>query len=315
MMTKNNNNIWTEIGVLTNKKTKKFFKKHIKIKKLEKEKTISLKNNSIDNENTDKPQNNFINKKRGRRSKNEDNNIAGLHNIFSDDNIKKKVKTHYHNYIIALINSKLIINNANQKLRFAKIKSSITKNITVEYNQKLFDKKIKEIIIEVSQKYQNQLINKDLIDYVKMNEKDNKELIDILNMTYKDLYLNYYLKSTKKDFDKANVDESYEAHLKKLKKYGEKYLENYKKNAEGLIEFYYKVKKRKSRKKIMDETSYNFSNIIIPTDEKQNKDNYIHKEKDILHRSKNKYNNPLISSSTQTDIKLTEDEIENEYEN
>ena len=214
-----------------------------------------------------------------------------------------------------MINSKLIINNANQKLRFAKIKSSITKNITVEYNQKLFDKKIKEIIIEVSQKYQNQLINKDLIDYVKMNEKDNKELIDILNMTYKDLYLNYYLKSTKKDFDKANVDESYEAHLKKLKKYGEKYLENYKKNAEGLIEFYYKVKKRKSRKKIMDETSYNFSNIIIPTDEKQNKDNYIHKEKDILHRSKNKYNNPLISSSTQTDIKLTEDEIENEYEN
>ena len=139
-------------------------------------------------------------------------------------------------------------------------------------------------------------------------------------MTYKDMYLNYYLKSTKKDFAKSEVDESYEYHKEKLKKFGDKYLENYIKNAEGLIEFYNKCKKRKSRKK--DESQPN-NDIEISIGNK------IDKEKDSIYINNNQEGNKLIlpfnnyinyfgknltSSSTQTDIKETGDISDDESE-
>ena len=64
-------------------------------------------------------------------------------------------------------------------------------------------------------------------------------------MDYKDMFINYYLKSNKKTFEGEPKDESYEAHLIKLEKiYGNTYANNFKKNAESLISFYYSCKRR-----------------------------------------------------------------------
>jgi hypothetical protein len=323
-MTDNQNNIWNKIEVInpTDKKIKKFYKKNIKIKQIEKENILTQENNTINIFNTNKSKTMFINKKRGRKSKNINEDFRpGTHDRFCDDNLKRKIKTHFHNYIIAILNSNLNIKNQSDKLlKFGKMNSTITQNITVEYNLNLFNKQIKDIITDVSNKYQNQFINKECIDYVMKNPEDNIIVINLLNMTYKDMYLNYYLKSTKKDFTKSEVDESYEYHKEKLKKFGDKYLQNYIKNAEGLIEFYNKCKKRKSRKK--DESQPN-NDVEISIGNK------IDKEKDSIYINNNQEGNKLIlpfnnyinyfgknltSSSTQTDIKETGDISDDESE-
>lgn len=328
-MTENQNNIWNKIEVLPKtKKVKKFYKKCIKIKQIEKDKILpNGTNNVIPYETTKKTKTMFINKKRGRISKSV-NEVSreGIHDRFSDDNLKRKVKTHFHNYIIALLNSKLVIKPTDKLIKFGKMKSNITQNITVEYNQKLFNKKIKEIITEVSNKYQNKFINSECINYVMRNPKENEAVIKYLEMTYKDMYLNYYLKSTKKDFPRFDVDESYEAHKEKLKQFGDKYLLNYIKNAEGLIEFYNKCKKRRSRKKPDSEPNDGINEILL--EKKENKESkestttaYLYDEENIQHSYINNgdYNESnlkknMICVSTQTDMKIMEDETETENE-
>jgi len=321
-MIENQSNIWNKINVnQTDKKIKKFYKKSIKIKQVEKENILTQENNINNNYNTFKPKEIFINKKRGRKSKNINDVIrgSGTHDRFSDDNLKRKVKTHFHNYIIAILNRNLNIRNGNDKLlKFGKMKSSITQNITVEYNLNLFNKQIKDIITDVSEKYQNQLINSEIIDYVMKKPMDNIVVINLLNMTYKDMYLNYYLKSTKKDFGNDQIDESYEAHKEKLKKFGDKYLQNYIKNAEGLIEFYHKCKKR-TRKKKKSEQNNNLGISIGKKQDNEKDFTYINNRENINNNLltfnshiMNYIGKHLISISTQTDIKQTEDESEDE---
>ena len=314
----NQNNIWSTIEYTQPKKVikKKFFKKTVKISQIDKEKTITQVNNTV-NEKKNSSKKMFINKKRGRRLKeSNDDTIERTHNRFSDDNLKRKVKTHFHNYIIALLNKNF---KNDKQLKFGKIKSSITQNITVEYNQHLFNKKIKDFIKDVSNKYQNKNMNLDCINYIMSHPYDNKELIQYLNMTYKDMYLNNYLKSTKKDFGLGDLDESYEAHKEKLKKFGEKYLQDYEKNAENLIEFYKTCKKRKTRK-INGEQSIIASSIIDTPSPKKNKKyvengdinnniiNIEEKENEVY------LGQNMVSCSTQTDVIQTDDEeSENQY--
>ena len=324
-MTENQKNIWSkiEVSLPVKKKVKKFFKKSISIKEIDKEKALTKGNNTIKIESSHIPKKLFINKKRGRRlKKSKEINREGTHDRFSDDNLKRKVKTHFHNYIIALLNSKLVVDAPYSKtIKFGKVKSSITQNITVDYNLMLFNKPIKDIIQEVSNKYQNKNINLECISYVMNHPKENQELIKYLNMPYKEMYLNYYLKSTKQDFAKTEVDESYEAHKEKLKAFGEKYLHNYEKNAENLIDFYKTCKKRKPRKtngensNINPYSTFNFSSLsknLSLYNEKENEDT---NKKNLNNMG---FNDVLlgdnkISIGIQTDRYPTDDESESEY--
>ena len=257
---KSQNKIWTKVeyNIPFKANSIKFHKKNVKTNQIGKEKTLEQEHNSNKIEENSPPKTLFIKKKRGRRLKQLNNvMISGTHDRFSDDNLRRKVKTHFHNYIIALLNSKFVVLSPKDKyLKFGKIKSNITQNITVEYNQTLFHTLIKDIIVEVSNKYQNKDINLQCLNYAIEHKEENDILINYLNLNYKDMYLNFYLKSTKKDFVGAEINESYEAHKENLRKFGEEYLENYIKNAENLIEFYKNCKKRKSRKK-KDEESLN----------------------------------------------------------
>ena len=322
-MTENQKNIWSKIetSLPTKKKLKKFFKKSVSIKEIEKEKTLTKKNNTNKVESSHIPKKLFINKKRGRRlKKSKEIRREGAHDRFSDDNLKRKVKTHFHNYIIALLNSKLVVDAPNNKtIKFGKIKSNITQNITVDYNQILFNKPIKDIIVEVSNKYQNKNINLECLAYVMKHQKENQDLIFYLDMPYKEMYLNYYLKSTKQDFSNYEVDESYEAHLTKLKEFGDEYLYNYRKNAENLIDFYKTCKKRKARKANEEKSIINPYSTFDVSDLNNNNNSY---NEHIVNKNFNKIvDNDIdpflgenkISIGIQTDRIQTDDDSDEEY--
>ena len=315
-MTENKVNIWNKIenNFQIKRTTKKFYRKRVKIKQVGKENNyLPKKPQKIEPIPISYSKKLFINKKRGRKLKKNNEEISeGTHSRFSDDNLKRKIKTHFHNYIIALLNSKLNIDLPNNKnLKFGKMSSLITQNITVEYNQNLFNKKIKDIIRDVSNKYQDKEINIKCLNYAMNNPESNRELIKYLNMTYKEMYLNYYLKSVKSDFKNAEIDESYEKHIEKLQNFGEKYIKNYEKNAKSLIDFYNKCKKRSrpnKKEKLNGNCGVNTLNNSkeeIYLDDKENNFQLSNKDEKNTPNSK-------ISLGTQTDMKLTDDESEEE---
>ena len=109
----NQNNIWKNIENQNKRIKTKFFKRK-KIEISEVERPI-LKNSKFHQKNK------LLKKKRGRKKKlsDSDNNsiLIAKHDRNSDDNLKRKVKTHFHNYIIALLNSKLKLELGKEKLK------------------------------------------------------------------------------------------------------------------------------------------------------------------------------------------------------
>ena len=238
----------------------------------------------------------FIITKRGRKNKSQEikkPERKNVHNKFSNDNIKRRIKALFNKYIIKLLNKLVKEKYKKARIKFLKMNIKITKDISIEYNRNLLNKYIKEIIVKMSNKYKNQENNKNCIKFIE-NKKDNEKIINILNMTYEQLYTNYFLKSTKNN----SQEYSYEAVKEKLLKLnGKKYLDKFVENAESFVEFFMKTKIRKSRKikeieniniPMENETieTANDSNELISNDSEENKN------------LKKNY----VSTSTQTDI-------------
>ena len=289
--------IWNKFDYSSNAQVKKLFLKSIETKEVEREKTLTHKIDDIKDENRYEPIErknlHFINKKRGRRTKDTTDNSSenGRHDKFSDDNIKRKVKTHYHNFIIAYLNmkSKRFLYPKN---KFGKISSAITQNITVEFNKNLFSQKIKDIVIIISEKYQNKDKNKKCLQIINEKAHKNDDIFKILNINYKDMFIYYYLKSNKETFKGEPEDESYEAHIEKLENlYGDDYVSNYRRNAESLITFFEQCKKRIRIKKPKPEKQKNILNT-----------NYIN----ITNLVDN--STTMVDMSTQTEMHQSEDE-------
>ena len=310
-------NIWKRLSIIPEvNKNEEFQRKNIIIKEAQKENSIINKVIDVDQDNqfVNETNNNknlhFVNKKRGRKKLKNDKTVEnyGIHDKFSHDNIKRKVKTHFHIFIIALLNmkSEKILSKKN---RFGKISSSITQNITVEFNQKLFDKKIRDIIIQISNKFQDKNKNVISLEIVNRRAQPYDEVMQLLDMTYKDMYLNYYLKSTKKTFEGYSEDESYESHLIKLeRKYGINYSRDFKDNAESLINFFNTCKKRNRK----------YKNLIAPSPFHQlnNNNNKIkakikYNENIIKRENAGEFSNSMVSTWTQTNIILSDDEEDN----
>ena len=232
--------------------------------------------------------------KKGRKGKNFNSGIISdrrVHNKFCNDNIRRRIKTLFNNYIIKLLNNLLKKNFIGTKMKFVKINIRITKDVGIKYNRNLLDKKIRDIITNVSNKYLNQDNNIKCIKYIE-SHKNNEEIINVLNKTYKDLYVNYYLKSSKNDI----LDNSFEAHKQKiLGLYGKEYSELFIKNAYNFIEFFAKGKNRKPRR--LEEVD----TIDIPLEEtleiKSSEE-----LKNINDGTKTLKNKEKISVYTQTDI-------------
>ena len=233
--------------------------------------------------------------KKGRKGKNFNSGIISdrrVHNKFCNDNIRRRIKALFNNYIIKLLNNLLKKNFIGTKMKFVKINIRITKDVGIKYNRNLLDKKIRDIITNVSNKYLNQDNNIKCIKYIE-SRKNNEEIINVLNKTYKDLYVNYYLKSSKNDI----LDNSFEAHKQKiLGLYGKEYSELFIKNAYNFIEFLKKKKNRKPRR--LEEVD----TIDIPLEEtleiKSSEE-----LKNINDGTKTLKNIEKISVYTQTDIR------------
>ena len=176
-----------------------------------------------------------------------------LHTKDNDDNIKRKVKTHFHNFIVAYLN--MIIKQTlktKRQYKFKKMCSKITQDVTISYNKKLMDTPVKDILIQVSNKFKDKDINLyyiEKISQIKSNNLYENDGVDtlkqILNTSYKDMMNNFYLKSTKKLFENEKIDESFEKHLENLIiKYGYNYAMKFKQNAENFVNFYISSKQR-----------------------------------------------------------------------
>ena len=214
-------------------------------------------------------------RKRGRRKlKSGEEYELALHTKDNDDNIKRKVKTHFHNFIVAYLN--MIIRQTLKTKRIYKFKkmcSKITQDVTISYNKKLMDTPIKDVLVQVSNKFKDKDINLYYIEKI-MQMKSNNEfenigintLKEILNTSYKDMMNNFYLKSNKKLFENEKLDESFETHIENLIiKYGYNYAIKFKQNAENFVQFYISSKQRNHK---------GINNSINNTQEKnQNYDN------------------------------------------
>jgi cation transport regulator ChaB len=225
-------------------------------------KVNNLYNYNETNENF--PQKNHLLKtKRGRKTSKINKIDYKIHDKDSPDNIRRKVKTHFHNFMVALLNMKMR-QYFDQDIKFGKIAFKITQNLKVEYNRNLFKTKIKDIIIAISNKYSNQNMNKLILNKIMKNVDKNSELISLLNLNYEELYLDYYLKSNKETFKGEKEDESYEAHKEKLKtKFGNKYVNDFENIAESLINFFNNCKKRETKKKLKAPSFVNINDSVI----------------------------------------------------
>ena len=196
----------------------------------------------------------FKTKKKGRKKKlssisenqktraSDSNDI--VHNKYSHDNIKRRIKALFNTYIIRLLNNLIKQKYKNSRHKFLKMSIRVTKDIGIEYNRNLLNKPLKEIVVNVSNKYKNKENNN--LKFIKFIEgqKDNEEIINILNTKYEQLYINY-LKTTKND----SQENSFEAHKEKmLNLYGKEYLDKFIQNTQNFLEYFKKGKKRKSRK-------------------------------------------------------------------
>ena len=134
-------------------------------------------------------------KKYGRRKKGEIILKKPNHSKYSFDNIMRKIKVYYHNYIINFINDyiKKIYHNF-QRFRLRKISGKVTQNVTRKYNQYIAQRTLKEFLgNEISKKYKyDKDKNQQNIDKLYGLKKEFEE---ILNCSYIHFYTNFFLNS------------------------------------------------------------------------------------------------------------------------
>ena len=212
-----------------------------------------------------------------------------VHNKFSNDNIRRRIKALFHDYIIKLLNHLVKKRFKRIKNKFVKLNSRITKDVGIVYNRNLLNKKIKDIIVHISKKYLNKDNNIRLIRFIE-SQQNNEEILNILNMEYKVLYSDYYLKSTKID----NQENSYEAHKEKiLVLYGKEYLDKYIKNVENFVEFFMNGKNRKNKK------TNEIKSINIPLESESTENTY---NNELINKENDKSSRKFTSIAIQTDI-------------
>ena len=213
-------------------------------------------------------------RKKGRRKlkPGQDYELA-LHTKDNDDNIKRKVKTHFHNFIVAYLN--MIIKKTlrtKRQYKFKKMCSKITQDVTISYNKKLMDTPVKDILVQVSNKFKDKDINLYYIEKIFQMKSNNlfendsiNTLQQLLNTSYKDMMNNFYLKSTKKVFENEKIDESFEKHIENLTiKYGYNYAIKFKQNAENFVNFYISSKQinhKGNKEDIVDEKNEKDKNL------------------------------------------------------
>lgn len=166
--------------------------------------------------------------KKGRKKKDDKN--KGDHTKHSSDNIMRKIKSNYLNYMHKVIND----NIKNNDLKLLKLNSSINENLKRDYNIQLMERTLKDLYenCPISTKYrkkakENSNINKKLIELIYSPENLYKEsdAINILNSTYiqsfnefKQNHINTFLNEIyDEEKEKNENEENIQTYLDKVK--------------------------------------------------------------------------------------------------
>ena len=169
-------------------------------------------------------------KQQGRKSKYETE--KGEHTKFTEDNLMRKIKSHFLEYIHNLLNNSF----KNKNMQFLRLFSKINENLKKDYNMELMIKTIKELYENspISKKYRRQQvensdINKKIIQqiYAERNLGNlENEVIKILNSTYKDLLIEFRNKHfneflddiEKEEITKGETEENIQKYKKEIGK-------------------------------------------------------------------------------------------------
>lgn len=174
-------------------------------------------------------------KKRNRgkkRAKNfEENENRKIHDIYSTDNILRKIQVHYLNFIILFIN--ILLKNLNYSEEFFKLDYEFKKNIKKEFLESLKKQTLGEIIsnkISIKYKKYDKNINKTIYEKIKENEILNNILSENYIKFFKKIYYKSYYNINLKEYglDKEIIlskkVKMYKDFLKDNKESGEKYI-------------------------------------------------------------------------------------------
>ena len=198
----------------------------------------SILNNSTNILNEKIPKKIKINKS-GRYKKTEQKNkIISIHSKMSFDNILRKIKVMYHNFIIKFANNYIkFLYDGFQRYRLRKISGKINQNVTKKYNVSLSNITLKEFLSnKISPKYkQDKDKNKKMVEKLCSLKMQMKELLDLSYISfYKRIFLctnrtyleeNYGLSENTLTF-KDNLEIMYETenpnYIKEVEKIGKK---------------------------------------------------------------------------------------------
>ena len=198
----------------------------------------SILNNSTNILNEKIPKKIKINKS-GRYKKTEQKNkIISIHSKMSFDNILRKIKVMYHNFIIKFANNYIkFLYDGFQRYRLRKISGKITQNVTKKYNVSLSNITLKEFLSnKISPKYkQDKDKNKKMVEKLCSLKLQMKELFELSYISfYKRIFLcinrtyleeNYDLSENTLTF-KDNLEIMYETenpnYIKEVEKIGKK---------------------------------------------------------------------------------------------
>ena len=117
------------------------------------------------------------------------------HNKFKPDNIRIKIKSHYHNFIINFFNELIRYHYKFQRYKFRKIEYMITKDVTIRNNISLMDMNLGDFLSQnVSRKY-------------KCETDVNKQIVNNLKLVFQDIFSFTYADFYKKVYTNPNVNE------------------------------------------------------------------------------------------------------------
>ena len=144
------------------------------------------------------------------------NKINNLHSRENDDNIRRKIKCHFHNFIINYFNNLIKIKKKGN-LKFKKIKYSYALDDTMKFNKILLLNKISDFFkLDISNKYKNYQKNENELVYEKLIKRFDKDVLQLFDLTYMEFYEKYYLNEAFNN--NSNFNNFYSLYEKERKK-------------------------------------------------------------------------------------------------
>ena len=171
------------------------------------------------------------------------------------DTIRRKIKPHFHKYIIQLLNNKIkqLKIPKLKKRKFLKFNNYITSTVSIKLNKNLLNKTIKSILIteDISTKYKHFPKNNNASLITLISKANDPDIKKILEMTYGDMF-NQFLKS-----------KWYSDLLNKIKhKDGDNYVKKFDIIAQDLVPYFYLTDPKKEKNKNIIETTTTNTSMV-----------------------------------------------------